>query len=99
MRRLGLGIVSGVICVACGGGEVAGPPAVAVVRVSPAADTLLALGATVQLSAVALDAAGQPIAGKAFSWTSSAPAVATVDATSGLVRSEEHTSELQSPTN
>ena len=85
MRRLGLGIVLGVVCLSCGGGEVAGPPAVAVVRVSPAADTLLSLGATVQLSAVALDAAGRPIASKAFTWTSSAPAVATVDAASGLV--------------
>ena len=42
------------------------------------------VGATTALSAQALDAAGAPIAGVTFTWTSSDPAVATVDA-NGLV--------------
>jgi plastocyanin len=49
--------------------------------------TLASLGETVQLIATARDAGpggGSPVAGAAFSWSSDAPAVATVDA-SGLL--------------
>ena len=53
------------------------------VAVTPAASQLEALGATVQLSATALDARGNTV-GTAFSWTSSDQAVATVSET-GLV--------------
>lgn len=60
------------------------PPAeVASVVVSPAAATIV-VGATQLFTATALDAANQPIAGVTFTWSSSAPAVATVSA-SGLV--------------
>ncbi|WP_419164566.1 Ig-like domain-containing protein [Candidatus Palauibacter sp.] len=53
------------------------------ISVSPAADTLVA-GDTLRLSAEALDANGRAVSGAAFSWSSSDPAVATVD-TTGLV--------------
>jgi len=60
------------------------PPVVAAVTVTPGADTATALGLTRQFTAVAHDVAGTPIPGKAFTWQSSAPGVATVSAT-GLV--------------
>ena len=57
---------------------------VAAVAVDPAADTLLALGDTLRLSAEALDANGHAVAGAELAWESSDPSVATVGA-SGLV--------------
>ena len=57
---------------------------VATVEVSPSAADLAALGATVQLTAEALDANGHAVAEAEFSWESSDNSVATVDA-SGLV--------------
>jgi hypothetical protein len=54
--------------------------AVASTTVSPKPDTLTALTATVQLTAQAKDANGNPLAGS-FAWVSRAPAVATVNAT------------------
>jgi uncharacterized protein YjdB len=48
---------------------------------NPASATV---GQTAQLSAVALDAQGAPMSGRTFTWSSSAPAVATVNA-AGLV--------------
>ena len=71
-------------------GEAVGAAAVTVmqaagsVQVSPAADTM-AVGDTVRLSAEAVDANGNAIAGAAFTWSSSNASVASVDA-SGLVR-------------
>jgi outer membrane protein OmpA-like peptidoglycan-associated protein len=53
------------------------------VTVTPATSQLTAAGATSQLSAQAMDANGQQISGKAFTWTSDAAGVATVSA-SGL---------------
>jgi len=55
------------------------PAAVAKVEVTPATVTLK-VGETATLTAKALDAQGNEIAGKTFTWESSAPAVATVDA-------------------
>lgn len=62
---------------ACGGDD-GGPtepgpqqPEVAVVEVTPGRDTLTALGATVQLSARALDASGDEVPGVSFTWSSS----------------------------
>ena len=71
---------------ACSGGGPTGPTAgtVASVQVTPAADTLISLGQTQQLTAVAQDAAGNVISGKTFSWQSSAPGVVSVDAASGV---------------
>ena len=57
---------------------------VASVEVSPSVDELTALGATVQLTAEAFDENGHAVTGAEFSWESSDPAVATVDA-AGLV--------------
>ena len=59
------------------------PVPVASVAVSPASATLI-VGATLQLTATPLDANGNPLSGRAVSWTTSAPGVATVDA-NGLV--------------
>jgi uncharacterized protein YjdB len=53
------------------------------VSVTPS-DLTLVLGQTQQLTAQPLDAAGNPLAGRAVAWDSSAPTVATVSA-SGLV--------------
>ena len=50
--------------------------------VSPAADTVN-VGQTAQFTATLIDLHGNPVSGPAVTWTSSAPAVATVDA-SGL---------------
>ncbi|HEX8274364.1 MAG TPA: Ig-like domain-containing protein, partial [Longimicrobiaceae bacterium] len=58
-------------------------PAVATVSVSPGSASL-AVGGTVDLSAVARDGAGRILTGRAVAWASSNPAVATVSAT-GLV--------------
>ena len=59
------------------------PPPVDRVEVTPSAATIV-VGATVQLSATAYDAADQPLPGTAFTWTSLAPGTASVN-TSGLV--------------
>ena len=72
--------------VGCGDGDDdgTGPQVVADVEVSPGTNTIAALGATVQFTAVAKDASGGTITGQTFTWTSSASGVATVNAT-GLV--------------
>ena len=57
---------------------------VSAVTVTPAEASFAALGDTVRLSAEALDANGQTVAGAGFSWATSEATVATVDA-SGLV--------------
>ncbi|MEO8624408.1 MAG: Ig-like domain-containing protein, partial [bacterium] len=61
----------------------AAPVAVASVSVSAPA-TALQIAATTQASAVAKDASGNVLTGRTMTWTSSAPAIATVS-TSGLV--------------
>jgi hypothetical protein len=45
----------------------------------------LALGDTVRLTATALDASGQPVAGRLISWASRAQSIASVDAATGVV--------------
>jgi uncharacterized protein YjdB len=59
------------------------PVPVASVTVSPASPSVL-IGQTAQLSATPKDANGNPLTGRVVTWTTSAPAVATVSA-SGLV--------------
>ena len=54
------------------------------VDVSPAADTLTALGDTVRLTAAAMDANGHAVADAAFTWSSGDRSVVTADA-DGLV--------------
>ena len=60
------------------------PPRPTTVTVSPATAELVALGATVQLSAEVRDQTGQVMAGATVTWASSAASVATVSST-GLV--------------
>ena len=66
--------------------QTAPPPAPrpATVSVSPSTAELTAVGATVQLAADVRDQNGQPLAGTAVTWASSATSVATVN-TSGQV--------------
>src|SRR2546428_362438 len=60
-----------------------GPPTVASIAVAPSPGTLL-VGSTAQLTATTKDSAGSVLTGRAVTWASSNPAVATVSAT-GLV--------------
>ncbi len=62
------------------------PPPVASVTVSPSPASVVD-GATLQLTATAFDAQGNPLAGRAITWTSDNGAVASVSG-SGLVRGE-----------
>src|SRR5437899_545408 len=52
---------------------------VTAVVVNPASATLSALGLKQQFTAVAQDANGKPVAGQVFTWSSSLPAIASVD--------------------
>src|SRR5207253_9829678 len=66
---------------ACNDGDTAPPPPPEVVRVSVVpAGVALVEGATQALVATAFDAAGAPVAGVSFVWSSDAPAVASVSA-------------------
>lgn len=80
MRRLSLALV-GLGVSACGGDK--GPtevgPVVAVVQVTSPVDTILALGRSAQLTAVARDQAGSPVAAQ-FTWATSNAGVLTVSA-------------------
>ena len=69
---------------AAGSATVTVSQAAATVRVTAAADTLVAIGDTVRLTAEALDANGHAVAGAGFAWASGDTLVATVDGT-GLV--------------
>ena len=68
---------------ACNDGDPEPPAEVVSVTVAPASATLN-VNATQQLTATGLDSGGQSVPGTAFTWTSSAPGVASVSA-SGLV--------------
>lgn len=91
-RHLTTVILLGVVT-ACGGAPTAGdgpnppgpvtPPPIASLAVTPSSATLVA-GQTVTLAATARDAAGATLTGRAITFVSSAPAVATVSA-SGAV--------------
>ena len=63
--------------VACGG-DSSGPPKVASVGVT-ALTNQIEVGATLQLTASALDGKGNPLPGRVITWTSSAASVASVD--------------------
>ena len=78
-------VLLAVVFASCGGDKVAGPPTVSTVIVTPGTDTLLTFGRTRQFTAVARDASGNPVSGVTLVWSSSNPAVATVDATTGVV--------------
>ncbi len=89
MYRRALSVIVAMVVVGCGGGGggTTGPEpqVVASVTVAPGTDTLLALGLTRQLTATARTASGSVVTGKTFTWSSSAPAIASVDPSSGLV--------------
>jgi hypothetical protein len=76
-------VVSAYLAAACGGDSTGSSAPVATVTVSPNPVTVEA-GATVQLTAVLEDSAGNELTGRAVSWSSDAGSVATVDG-SGLV--------------
>jgi len=60
------------------------PPVVVSVTVSPGTPTLAALGLTQQFSAVIKDQYGNTLTGKAVTWLSQHPSVATIDQATGL---------------
>lgn len=85
LQRSGAGTWSGPIAHtfgACNDADATPPAPIASVAISPATATVI-VGATQAFAATAFDAAQQPIAGVTFTWTSSAPGVASVDG-SGL---------------
>src|SRR6185437_2458880 len=82
LRRFRLWL-SGIVLVAACGDPTPPPAPVATVEVS-AATTGVAVGRTLQLSAVVKDAGGHELTDRAVTWTSSAPTQATVSGT-GLV--------------
>ena len=90
-RRLLRFIAFTATCVvySCGGdgptNTVVTPPAVATVEIFPAQPTVV-VGTSVQLSTTLRDQAGNFLSGRPVAWSSSAPAVATVDAVTGLAR-------------
>lgn len=78
--RLRPALLALALLAACDGGDdldLTDPPAVAQVTVEASATTV-AVGDSVQLTAVALDAAGNPVEGRAVEWTSADTDVAVV---------------------
>jgi hypothetical protein len=71
------------LATACGGGSGTEPKTVATVTVSGAA-SVIQVGQTATLTAIAKDIGGNPISGRAVAWSSSAISIATVSST-GLV--------------
>lgn len=76
-----------ILTTACGeGGSKAGDPTepsvptATSVQITPASDTIEAIGFTLQLSAQVLDQNGHVMAGKSISWSSGAPTVVSVSA-------------------
>ena len=61
------------------------PTVVNTIVITPAGAQILRIGGTLALTAVPLDVNQQPIPGRAQTWTSSFPQVASVNATTGLV--------------
>lgn len=59
-------------------------PVTSTIEVTPAIGELNSIGATLQFSAVAKDGNGNVIAGKTFTWSTSATPIATVDAVTGI---------------
>lgn len=68
----------------CAGGGGGGRGSIASVTVSSEVDTVMAVGRTAQLRAVARNASGDSLAAS-FNWTSNHAAAATVNAASGVV--------------
>jgi hypothetical protein len=79
-------LLVGAFAVACDNtASVTGPPrSVALVHLSPRAASIM-VGQTMQLTATAMDANGNPLVGRAVSWAPSDTTLAKVDPT-GLTR-------------
>jgi hypothetical protein len=73
-------VLLGLLVLAAGCDSSPSAPQVDAVRVS-SPEVQVAIGGSVQYSAEALDRSGNPVPGQSFTWSSSNPAVATVDAT------------------
>ncbi|HKI96185.1 MAG TPA: Ig-like domain-containing protein, partial [Gemmatimonadales bacterium] len=73
---------------ASGSGTLTVAQTITSVSVSPTTDTLYALGATQQFVGTARDANDSVVPNATFSWTSSAPAVATVNPASGIATAD-----------
>lgn len=84
------GVATGTVTITGTSGGVSGVAAVTITSIPIASITVapltgnLTVGATLQLTATARDAANNILTGRTFTWTSSAPSVATVSST-GLV--------------
>ncbi len=86
MRRSAPYFALAITVAACGGEKTTAPPAPATNTVSiEPGDPSLAVGATVTLSATPRDATGLVVQGRTVTWTTLAPAVATVNAATGVV--------------
>jgi uncharacterized protein YjdB len=85
IQRIQLPLAAAVISLSCGGDEGTGPEAVliATVEISPPSARILP-GGTVQLAAALKDAAGNNVADRSVSWSTSNAAVASVSE-AGLV--------------
>ncbi len=87
VQALAVSLLSGLALSACGTEESTGPaqqPTVVSVVVTPSTAALESIGATLQLSASALDLIGNTISDKTFTWSSSNENSVTVSS-SGLV--------------
>jgi len=72
--------------------------ALASVEISPAADTVTALGVIVQFEAIARDTSDNTISGRIFDWRSSDPSVAAVDGTGRVVTAATGTTTITATT-
>ena len=77
-------LIAAILAASCGGDDPVEPMTPTTVAVSQTSATFESLEETVQLTATVKNQHGQVMSGVAVTWTSSAPATATVD-TSGLV--------------
>lgn len=94
VASLGLAVAVG----GCGPDTTGLTPVVVSVTVSPDEVTLTSLWDTVQLTATAKDAAGNPIGGKTFTWMSESQGVVVHVETSGLVIGRENGSAVVTAT-
>jgi len=70
-------ILSAALLISCGG-DTAGPPVPASIRLEPERTLLVSVGQAVRFTAEARDAAGRSIPDATLTWTSARPSVATV---------------------
>ena len=71
-----------------------GPPRAMAIVFSPDTAVLRARGERKEIGAIALNRAGEPLPGKSFTWSSSAPEIATVDASGHVTAVAEGTARI-----